>query len=337
MKKHKTFLLFIIFISIIFVKLKSASAQVSNESRIKGEVFDTRDQPIVGAKIILKNLDNGQIIKVESKKDGSFLASYLVPGKYSLEINKEGYARMTDEFQLQAGRMQIIKAVMMTEREAADVKNEREAMEWYKKGIELVKENRLEEALGAFQNAINLKPDFPQAHTKIAEILAQGSEKEAFSSFEEGRNFIKENKLEEAIEAYQKAVKLKPDFAEAYLNLGILYYHLKKSDEAVKALLKAHELDQGETKTKQLLAEIYYEQAREFIQSNKINEAFEKLNEAYSLNSDHAYINYLLGILYTQKEKKDEAIRHLEIFLKIEPNSPQSENARAILKKLKQK
>ena len=34
--------------------------------------------------------------------------------------------------------------------------------------------------------------------------------------FEEGRNFIKENKLEEAIEAYQKAVKLKPDFTEAY-------------------------------------------------------------------------------------------------------------------------
>ena len=46
-------------------------------------------------------------------------------------------------------------------------------------------------------------------------------------------------KLEEAIEAYTKAVSLKPDFAEAHNNLGISYRNLGKLEEAIEAYNKA--------------------------------------------------------------------------------------------------
>lgn len=167
------------------------------------------------------------------------------------------------------------------------------------------------------------------------ETPEQKQEREAISFFDEGAKLAGENKLDQAIQAFQKAVELKPDFAEAYLNIGILCFQQQKDDEAEKALLKANELKPDEPKAKQILADIYYEKSKTLIQSEKTDEALEKLKQAYSLNPNHAYVNYLLGILYTNKEMKEEARIHLEIFLKLEPKSPLAEKAKQILESLK--
>jgi tetratricopeptide (TPR) repeat protein len=51
--------------------------------------------------------------------------------------------------------------------------------------------------------------------------------------------FSKTNgKLEEAIEAYNKALAIKPDYAEAYYNLGITLKDQGKLEEAIEAYNK---------------------------------------------------------------------------------------------------
>ena len=40
--------------------------------------------------------------------------------------------------------------------------------------------------------------------------------------------------IELALENYQKAIKLKPDYAEAYYNCGIIYKELKQFDKAIE-------------------------------------------------------------------------------------------------------
>ena len=48
-----------------------------------------------------------------------------------------------------------------------------------------------------------------------------------------------QGKLEEAIEAYNKALAIKPDYAEAYSNMGVALKDQGKLEEAIEAYNKA--------------------------------------------------------------------------------------------------
>jgi len=115
----------------------------------------------------------------------------------------------------------------------------------------------------------------------------------------------------------------------------LLLFRQKKDEEAEAAILKARELKPDDPKALPILAEIYYEKARKLIKAKKDEEALKNLEKGYSLYSEHAYTNYLLGMLYAQKESKEEAVKHLEAFLKLDPDSSFAEKAREVLEKLK--
>jgi tetratricopeptide (TPR) repeat protein len=46
-------------------------------------------------------------------------------------------------------------------------------------------------------------------------------------------------KFKEAIEAYEKAIKIKPDYYEAYYGIGVAYDSSNKFKEAIEAYEKA--------------------------------------------------------------------------------------------------
>ena len=53
------------------------------------------------------------------------------------------------------------------------------------------------------QQAPSIKPDYAEAHNNMGVALKE------------------QGKLDEAIEAYNKALSIKPDFTEAYSNMGV--------------------------------------------------------------------------------------------------------------------
>jgi tetratricopeptide (TPR) repeat protein len=163
----------------------------------------------------------------------------------------------------------------------------------------------------------------------------QKKRQEALALFQNGVSLAQADKLEEALDAFRKAVELKPDLAEAHINLGLLLYRQGKADEAEKALLKALELKPEEPKTKEALANIYFEKAKELLQLDKIDEALEKLKLSSGFNPNYSFTNYLLGYAYTQKGMKEEAIKSFEAFLQLEPNAPQAAKVKEILENLK--
>jgi len=158
---------------------------------------------------------------------------------------------------------------------------------------------------------------------------------EALALFQNGVSLAQADKIEEALDAFRKAVELKPDLAEAHINLGLLLYRQGKADEAEKALLKALELKPEEPKTKEALADIYFEKAKELLQLDKTDEALEKLKLSSGFNPNYPFTNYLLGYAYTQKGMKEEAIKSFEAFLLLEPNAPQAAKVKEILENLK--
>jgi tetratricopeptide (TPR) repeat protein len=190
----------------------------------------------------------------------------------------------------------------------------------------------------SYTGELKLRPDINQKIEVILEkegTLEQKMEEEAIAYFKKGVKLSRENKLEEAVQAFQKAVELKEDFFEAYVNLGTFLFQQQKDNEAEKALLKALELRPEESKPKEILAAINFEKAKILIKENKMDEALERLKQAYSFRQDHAYVNFLLGYLYNKKEMKDEAIKHFEDFLRLAPNAPQVKEVKKILESLK--
>lgn len=276
---------FLCLIAMIFLAPGATSAQIDEQARarLEGRVINIDQEPILEAEIQLKLKETGQIFHSKSNKKGNFSFRFLTPGNYIITVKKKGYKGYSDELELLPNTSKKVE-------------------------FTLVKEETSEERLA----------------------------KEAISSFEQGVRLAGENKIEEAIQAFQRAVELKKDFAEAYLNLGILLFRQQKDDEAESVLLKALELKPEESIPKNALAEINYEKAKSLIQANEMDEALEKLKLAYSYNAGHSYVNYLLGYVYYKKEMKNEAIKHLEAFLQFEPNSPRVEKVKELLNTLKE-
>jgi len=62
------------------------------------------------------------------------------------------------------------------------------------------------------------------------------------SLIEQGKEFYKNDQDEEAVTAFQEAIRLNPDLAEAHLRLGMAYAALERKPEADESYKKAVEL-----------------------------------------------------------------------------------------------
>ena len=74
-------------------------------------------------------------------------------------------------------------------------------MAQYNLGLALGKAGKIDEAIAHFQRAVQLKPDFAEAHNYLGTALLQGG------------------KVPEAIEQYRQALRIKPDYMDAQINL----------------------------------------------------------------------------------------------------------------------
>ena len=94
-------------------------------------------------------------------------------------------------------------------------------------------------------------------------------------------NALKEQgKLEEAIEAYNKALAIKPDYAEAYNNMGNALKEQGKLEEAIEAYNKALAI-------KPDYAEAYYNMGNALKEQGKLEEAIEAYNKALAIKPDY--------------------------------------------------
>ena len=107
-----------------------------------------------------------------------------------------------------------------------------EAQKLFDEGIELARQDKDAEAADAFKKAIEIAPNFAEAHLRLAmsyDVLQQ--KKEA------------EEEYKKAAEEYQKSLRQDSKDAKAFYNMALAYNRLLKTDEAAKALRQAVKLD----------------------------------------------------------------------------------------------
>ena len=145
-------------------------------------------------------------------------------------------------------------------------------------------------------------------------IENQGNYSDAETEFYLGVARHDENLFSEAIEHYNEAIKLKPQFAEAYFNRAVAKADLEKLEEAIKDYNQAIEL-------RPKFVEAYVNRGNMKTRLGKLEEAVADLDQALKLNSEHteAYTNR--GYTKTLLGRMEEAIEDYNQAIELRPDN----------------
>jgi len=132
--------------------------------------------------------------------------------------------------------------------------------------------------------------------------------------------------LEQAVDAYRKAVDAAPDWVEARINLGTALYQLGRMQDAHEQFLMAVEIE-----PENALAEFNLGCVLE--QMAKTAEAILHLSRAVELVPSLADAHLNLALAYEKNGQAHNALRHLSLYVRYEPNGPWADFARSRIDK----
>jgi len=110
---------------------------------------------------------------------------------------------------------------------------------------------------------------------------------------EQGNALNELKKLEEAIKSYDNAIKINPKYADAYYNKGLVLHELKKLESAVENYDKAIKIN-----PKHIMS--HNNKGFALQQLKKVDASLKSYNEAYKINPN---FNFLFGKLIHTKNK----------------------------------
>lgn len=179
---------------------------------------------------------------------------------------------------------------------------------------------------------------------------------DADTAFAEGNKLFDANEVDKAIEAYEQAVKLNPDLAEAYFKLGVSYAIREKQDElnALSTTTTEEEptptpkrTGKKDTPVRTKKSEKAFENAVKAYKKildknpkddialynlgralNKLNEdadALKSLREAVKLQPENVEYQTELGEILNKLAQYDEAVRVLKKVVESDPTNLQAE------------
>ena len=166
----------------------------------------------------------------------------------------------------------------------------------YNLGFGLAQQGRHQEAVEAYERALEIEPDYGFAHNNLGNALDKvGRHEEAIGHFRKALELdpayseahhnltnvlVEENRLEEALEHAREAVRLRPDFAEAQNNLGNLLTRRGDAAEGVSHYRSALELKPG-------YAEAHNNLANALVALGRLREAISHYSEAIRIRPDY--------------------------------------------------
>ncbi|HEY9693010.1 MAG TPA: tetratricopeptide repeat-containing serine protease family protein [Oculatellaceae cyanobacterium] len=196
-------------------------------------------------------------------------------------------------------------------------KSNAQASVWIKRGNQLWRLGRYDEAIGAFEQAIKQNPAYVHLawYGKGMVLASQDKYSEAVAAFEQAirnkPNFypaLKEqsialqqlNQLESALVAIDKAILIQPEDANLYLRKSLLLKELKRYPESIAAITKAIQISPR--------ADVYNQRGNIYQLQKQWNLAIVDFNKAIEINpvNTDTYINR--GLVYYNMKEWDLAL-----------------------------
>jgi len=166
---------------------------------------------------------------------------------------------------------------------------------WVSRAIELRFLNRDEDALVALDKAVELDPNISHAW-----ILR-------------GLSFARLDRDEEALEAFDKSVELDPQYAHAWVHRGIALGVLNRYEEALAALDKAIALDPKDS-------EAWRNRGTALSRLRRQDEALAAFDKAINLDPNNANAWFRRGMSLARLDRDEEALAAYDKAVELNPN-----------------
>ena len=158
---------------------------------------------------------------------------------------------------------------------------------------------RFGEALANFNKAVELKPDYIEAHSNRSNVLCDL------------------NRLEDALKSYDKTIELRPDYAQAYSNRGDVLSDLGYLKEALASYEKAIDLQPTDSKA-------YTNRGNVLTKLNRLEEALESYSRALELKPDYALALYNRGNVLNELQQLEQALASYDKAIELKSDYPEA-------------
>jgi thioredoxin-like negative regulator of GroEL len=296
---------------------------------ISGNIVDEADsKPLQNATVTLNDSDGAQLNSVTTGLDGGFRFERVPSGDYFVNVAAPGFASVNQEIEL---RGEITLRIRL----------------------------RRDTAAASPTNSLD-----PAAHNSVStrELALPAKAREALAS---GRNRLYQlHDAAGSIPYFEKVLKAAPDFYEAYYYEGVAYNieaklanaegAFRKSIDASKGqyadpcfalaslLIDQKRIPEGEDLLHKAMAlqpddwQGYYSLARILYARGQFGDAEKDGVEARKRNPGYAPLYLVLAKIDSRMNNNQAVLDDLTAFLKLDPNGPNSAQARAIETQLEQ-
>jgi tetratricopeptide (TPR) repeat protein len=189
-------------------------------------------------------------------------------------------------------------------------------------GLAYAQQDKLNEAIACYHEALRIKPGFSKANFNLGEALGrQGKYEEAIKHFYKahlteqrladvhnrfGKRLANEGKNNEAVKQFEEALRLWPDFPDAHSNLGNAFAQMGKTDLAIQHVSEVLRIKPDQTKGHIDLASLL------FMQGDYENAVEHYKRALYMKPNLPPEVRNNLGLALCKQGKFEEGIKHFK-------------------------
>ena len=186
-----------------------------------------------------------------------------------------------------------------------------------------------------FRHALDVTENNYLAHNNLGHVLLKKDQiDEAINQFQEairlkpdlaavhynlGTAFLKKGRIDDSISQFREVIRLAPDFAEAHNNLGSALVVKGQTDEAINQFQETIRLKPDD-------AAVYNNLGNALVEKGRINEAINQYQAAIRLKPDDAEVHNNLGSALVEKGQTDEAISQFQEAIRLKPDCAEARN-----------
>ncbi len=134
-------------------------------------------------------------------------------------------------------------------------------------------------------------------------------------------------KLPDAIDTYERILRIRPDHAPALINLGTIHYNARSYGLAEKMYRQATEADPE-------YALAFFDLGNVLDEMKRLPEATEAYQRAVGLVPHYADAHYNLALSYERQGQRRRALRHWLAYARLDPVGPWSAHAKGQARKI---
>jgi tetratricopeptide (TPR) repeat protein len=268
---------------------------------VKGVCRDAQGKPIPGATVEYYSAETGRKYQIKTNNKGEYFSLGIQPGKYKVSLIVDGKVlfflnNVPVSLQEEQTTVDLDVQKEAVKSQGQMTEEQRKAQEAAQKEVTTVK--TLNEKLAA-ANTASQAGDYDQAIALLTEATQVDATRDLLwfklgdayrgSATKQTDSAEKAKRFEQAVEAYNKAVAIKPSGAY-YNNLGEALAKSGKVDDAVKAYNQAAQVDPAGA------GQYYFNLGAIMTNTGKVDEAIAAFDKAIAADPTKADAYYWKGV-----------------------------------------